>query len=349
MTDYTTLITSEHADKPNFIATVNLVANGIGDLTSVIQSIPALYDLDAAVGSQEDTVGLWVGQPRVVPNVLTLQYFGFSENGGAADGTQQPFGELGDASVGAPFYELGGAIGTTTLLNDTQYRTILRAAIIRNQYDGSLAQLEAALLDIFGVACPVIDPGVRSVVTIVPQAQSQVIQALVSNYDILPRPAAVRNTILFPVSPLSWTVAGSATASGTTAQKPSGSDIWDSSAVPGGAEPALYLGWTVPAVASLMGGLASSPSTSPSYPTLNFGLYPDASGTVQIFEAGTQIGTYGSYSAGDSFAVCFDGVNVVYLHNGQIVRVTQTSGSYSPMFCLASAGAEVQNVTLFAP
>ncbi len=346
MTDYRTLITPEH-QKPNFLAVVDLVANGIGSITSLVQSIPGEFDLDNAEGVQLDILGQWIGQSRVVPNVLTLSYFGFSELGGGADGDQQPFGELTNASIGAAFYNLGDPIGTTTSLNDAQYRTILAAAIIRNQYDGSLPQLEQALEDIFGCSCAVLDPGLRSIVTLVSQAQSQVVQALVSNYDILPRPAGVKSTILFPVSPLNWTVAGSATASGTTAQKASGVTGWDSSASLAGGGP-VYLGWSVPSAANaLMGGIASSPATSPSYTTLNFAIDCASDGTVQIYESGASVGSFGAYAAGDTFGVYYDGVNVVYLHNNQIIRTTTATGSFSPMFAFDTVGAEVTNVSVF--
>ena len=348
--DYTTLITPEHAGKPNFMATVSLLANGVGSITEVAQTLNTLFDLDTCVGAQEDALGEWVGQPRVVPNVLTLAYFGFSEVGGATDGDQQPFGELSNASIGAPFYSLGDSVGTTSTLNDAQYRTILRAAIVRNQYDGSLSQIEAALLDVFECPCAIVDAGLRSIVTVVSQPQSQVMQALVSDYDILPRPAGVRNTLLFPVSPITWAVTGTATASGTSAQKSTGTTGWDSSATAGGAAASLYLSWTVPVASQdQMGGLSASPATSPSYTNLNFGLFASALNTVEVYESGTLVGTYGAYAPGDSFAVCYDGLNVVYLHNSQIIRTTTTTGSFTPMFSFNTVGAEVQNVSVFAP
>ena len=78
--DYTTLITSEHASKSKFMAVVDLLANGVGAITQVAQSLPTEFDLDAAVGAQQDIVGLWIGQSRVVPNVLTVGFFGFADN-----------------------------------------------------------------------------------------------------------------------------------------------------------------------------------------------------------------------------------------------------------------------------
>lgn len=108
-TDYTKLITAEHADKPLFVAMVSLYVQHSIDNQAVLASIPALYDLDAAVGVQLDTLGVWIGFPR---------------------------------------YVFVAGLGTVTL-DDDDYRTLLRARILRNHWDGTNAQLQVILASLF--------------------------------------------------------------------------------------------------------------------------------------------------------------------------------------------------------
>lgn len=189
---YQELITSEHNQKPNFMALIGVLCAGIGDTTALIESIPQAFSLPLAEGAQLDVLGLWIGQPRVIPSVLTIGYFGFSDlRNGLAEGLQLTYGELQDVSKGGIFLGLQDNATSTTTLNDAQYRTVLQARIVRNQSNGTLPALEAGLLDIFGVNCKVTDNGTLSLAINVPAPVSPVDQALVSGLDILPRPAGV--------------------------------------------------------------------------------------------------------------------------------------------------------------
>lgn len=185
--DYTTLITNEHASKPKFVALVNLLANGVGTITAQSQGLADEFDLDTAIGAQLDVVGLWIGQSRIIPNTLTIQFFGFSDNIAAL-----PFGELSNASIGGPFWNIGDPYTSTTVLGDFLYRQFLYAKILRNQSDGTAAALEEALADIFGVPATLQDPGNLVVNVTALGSVSSIVQTIVQQYDILPRPAGVR-------------------------------------------------------------------------------------------------------------------------------------------------------------
>lgn len=155
---YPLLITAEHADKPNFVAVVTALTQGLvdyrtsgpilvgGPLDSSIDgsvddpadafvdasvhdattdptepivftgqslytfgSLPGLFDLDIAFGAQLDATGEWIGLTR---------------------------------SVNLPGY------GTVSL-DDLDYRTLLRAKIAINHWDGSLGSLQIILANIF--------------------------------------------------------------------------------------------------------------------------------------------------------------------------------------------------------
>lgn len=184
--DYTSLITSEHRDKPKFAALVNLLANGVGDIGAAIKSLPQAFDLDVAIGKQLDVVGQWVGQSRTITDVLIVGFFGFED-----DVVALPFGEEGDPSIGGRFYEEGEAFSGTSVLADPEYRTILRAKIIRNHYNGTADEIAQALEYIFNAHAYIRDPGTMSLQVVVNSSISLVGQSLLTNFDLLPRPIGV--------------------------------------------------------------------------------------------------------------------------------------------------------------
>jgi hypothetical protein len=342
--DYSQLLTSEYSGQPNFVATVQLTANGIGDITSLIQSLPALFDLDNAQGSQLDIDGQWIGFARTIGGVLLVQFFGFAD-----DATALGFGELGDPATGGRFYELGEDSSQTATLADPEYLQLLRAKILQNNWDGSIAQLENAVSEVIALPTKIIDPGTRVVLIMPSQAVDTVLSQLLTTYDLLPRPAGVRYQFVFPASGYTWTTAGTATSPNiNTVQKLTGVSAYDSSAYIASPNTHVYMSWTVPDTAHYMvAGLATNPSGSPNYPTLNFGLHTSGTGFTAIYELGTLVASLGSYAPGDSFAVYYDGKGAVYMHNGSIIHITVGApGALSPMFCMSTVGAQANNILL---
>lgn len=136
LTDYTDLVTSEHSDKPRFMATLSAVAQCFVDLQNGLIDIPDEFDLDNAVGVQLDAVGLWVGISRKVNTPLAGVYFSFDTSGlGFDQGVWQ-----------GPFDPTTGV----TSLDDDTYRLLLRAKIGANHWDGTLGTSAAILNAIFG-------------------------------------------------------------------------------------------------------------------------------------------------------------------------------------------------------
>lgn len=137
LTDYSGLITSEHNQRPKFMAVVEALAQPMVDLQNVLGSMPGEFDLDSAVGAQLDAVGEWVGISRVVNTPLTGVYFSFDTAGlGFDQGVWKgPF----DPDTGL------------TRLDDETYRLVLRAKIGANHWDGTLESSKAILNAIFSV------------------------------------------------------------------------------------------------------------------------------------------------------------------------------------------------------
>jgi hypothetical protein len=129
--DYTGKITSEHSDKPKFMQMVESVSQCFLDTNVVAAGLPEDFDLDSAVGSQLDDVGLWVGISRRVSTPLAGVYFSLDTEGlGFDQGAWQ-----------GPFDPNSGI----TILDDETYRTLIRAKIGANHWDGTMEQSKAIL------------------------------------------------------------------------------------------------------------------------------------------------------------------------------------------------------------
>lgn len=101
-TDYTALITSQHRDKPRFLASVALVANAIASVSDVLRAFPGQFSLDLAVGTQLDVVGKWVGLSRSVRIPVTDPYFAWDTSGrGWDEGYWKPPYAPADPSSGS--------------------------------------------------------------------------------------------------------------------------------------------------------------------------------------------------------------------------------------------------------
>lgn len=121
---YTSLVTSEHNKRPNFMAMIAVQVQAYVDNINLLRSFKALFDLDVAIGQQLDMLGLWIGASRNIPIPLTGVYFAFNTTGlGFNQGTW--FG-IGDSASGL------------TTLSDDQYRLLLRAKIASNHWDGTV-------------------------------------------------------------------------------------------------------------------------------------------------------------------------------------------------------------------
>lgn len=122
--DYLNLITSEHRKKQNFAAMVSLDTSAPVRVQDLLAAMIPKFDLDQAVGDQLDIIGLWVGVTRNVSIPVTGLYFSW-------DGI--------DPTVGWDFgiWEPPLAPVDVTSLPDGAYRTLIRAKIAANSWNGT--------------------------------------------------------------------------------------------------------------------------------------------------------------------------------------------------------------------
>lgn len=134
--DYTALITSEHADKPKFMAMVGAVSGLFAGNQNFLEAMPRAFDLDTAVGMQLDTLGLWIGISRRIAVPVANVYFSWDTSGVGWD--QGVWKGIIDPSA------------TISVLDDDTYRLVLRAKIGANNWNGSVITATPILNQVFG-------------------------------------------------------------------------------------------------------------------------------------------------------------------------------------------------------
>jgi hypothetical protein len=136
VTPYTSLITSEYAASPNYMAMVAQTCQPFADIISMYRGAPFRYDVDTAIGTQLDVVGQWVGVDRRVEVPIVDVYFSFDIAGvGFDEGIWW--------TIGSPEYSV-------VMLPDDYYRSVIKARILNNHWNGSKEDAYALSDEIFG-------------------------------------------------------------------------------------------------------------------------------------------------------------------------------------------------------
>lgn len=191
----TSRILEQFRESPKFNAFVAGILALSQDVEACLQQMQSLADIDQMAGTNLDVIGIIVGVSRIVPDVVSLTWFGFADTGTWAT----VFGEEGQPGVGGRFYEEGESIFSTTLLQDPEYRLILKARIVKNNTACTPEDIIAGMRYIFN--CPDIKysdcctPGYAGPRLSFSLAVGREIyayeQAIITVLDILPRPAGM--------------------------------------------------------------------------------------------------------------------------------------------------------------
>jgi hypothetical protein len=120
--DYIDLITSEHISKPKYTQTVTNTVQPYVDDQKIVNGFPCLFDVDVAVGEQEDFTGQWIGKSRYVN--LGDVFFSWDVRGLGWD----------ESNWRGPF----DPPNALAVLDDEHYRLLLYASIVANHWDGSI-------------------------------------------------------------------------------------------------------------------------------------------------------------------------------------------------------------------
>ncbi len=121
--DYLNLITSAFREKQKYIATVSVDVSVQTRVQELLESLIAKFDVDVAVGDQLDIIGKWVGISRNVTIPIEGVYFTWD----------------GDYTVGWDYgvWQPNLSPTSVTVLPDDVYRTLVKAKIAANAWDGT--------------------------------------------------------------------------------------------------------------------------------------------------------------------------------------------------------------------
>lgn len=177
---YLALVTGQHRDKASFVETLTTLLRPLADNAALIGGMPALYDIDDAVGQQLDVVGEWVGRSRALSVPLTGVYFSFDD------------AELGfdQGTWLGPYDPVTGLVS----LPDDTYRTLLKATVAANQWDGTVPGAYAIWTIIFGETQVLIQDGgdMTMLFGIIGPALDAVTSALLTGGYLALKPAGVQ-------------------------------------------------------------------------------------------------------------------------------------------------------------
>jgi hypothetical protein len=179
---YLDLVTSLYRGQPKFMALVAELAGPLVDIQALMEAVRAAFGLSDAIGVQLDAVGLWVGRSRHLETPLSGVYFAWgTASVGWNEGTwREPY----DPETGL------------VRLPDDAYRTLLRARVAANSWDGTGAGADAVwsvLFDGTGFLVVIQDNQDMSVkVGLAGRRPDAVTLALLTGGYLLLKPAAVR-------------------------------------------------------------------------------------------------------------------------------------------------------------
>ncbi len=121
---YLNLITSQHRHRPRYMATVEALVKPLCAVDELLQELRTTFDLDTAIGMQLDAVGVRVGRSRYVRTPIEGVYFSLDVDGVGVD-------------EGIWKGEYDPDKGVVSLPDDI-YRTLLKAKVAANAWDGTI-------------------------------------------------------------------------------------------------------------------------------------------------------------------------------------------------------------------
>jgi len=155
---YLSLITSEHSDKPNYMAWLSALLQKVDDGMSASNSIPSAFSLNTAEGVQLDILGQLIGQPRDIGIPLT---------------------------------------NSSSILDDEHYRMVLRSRIVRNQWDGTVGEIYDIWNAAFpGTQLALVDNQDMTMTANITNLEDNLSAELVTAGLIIPRPMGVLLNIM---------------------------------------------------------------------------------------------------------------------------------------------------------
>ncbi len=182
---YDSLLIWQYKGKPKARATAQLIDHYFSDTWQGFSDLPNALHIETASGKNLDLVGQHVGQSRALKGLAPRRLFGF-ERALSAQGLSRA--GLG----GGKWYRIGDVVTDSVVLDDDDFRFLIKCRIAKNHMTGTLPDITHALDFIFGGQATVYDQYDMSfTVTIRNDQITHFKRYAIQTLDILPRPAGV--------------------------------------------------------------------------------------------------------------------------------------------------------------
>jgi hypothetical protein len=129
LSDYLALVPAENSTQPDFIAMLTAALTPLVEGQTNLWNFLNDFDLDQAIGVQLDQVGLWIGLSRNLVVSIPPYYFSFNISG---LGFNQGY-----------WYSPYDPTTEIVQMDDSTYRSALKAKARANVWDGTTAGLQA--------------------------------------------------------------------------------------------------------------------------------------------------------------------------------------------------------------
>ena len=185
---YKTRLLEQFKQSSNLIGLIDALQLGQEDLETTLHQMLTLRSINTAEGAQLDIIGEILGQSRDVVNATDIPFFGYENATELHDG----YGTESSGEYGARYKLLAESTGTIRTLSDTEYRVFLKAKVYKNVSILTINDMILALTDMFDATVVVISEiSPKNIAIAIASPMPTEIIALVTNNDVIPRPAGV--------------------------------------------------------------------------------------------------------------------------------------------------------------
>ncbi len=182
---YDSLLIWQYKGKPKARATAQLIDHYFSDTWQGFSDLPNALNIETASGKNLDLVGQHVGQSRALTGLAPRRLFGFERALGAQGLSRAGLG-------GGKWYRKGDVITDSVVLDDDDFRFLIKCRIAKNHMTGTVPDITQALDFIFGGQANVYDQYDMSfTITIRSDQVTAFKRYAIQTLDILPRPAGV--------------------------------------------------------------------------------------------------------------------------------------------------------------
>lgn len=160
---YINLLTSLYRNKPKFQEWLDILITPYSDIGNLSETMYQYFDVDFAIGVQLDVLGYIVGVERILPYL--------------------------PASTSNP------------ILNDDDFRVLIKAEIIKNNWDGKIIDLQNLWETLFpNNSLKITDNQDMSVSISIGGSLSTIVQEMFNNGLLVPKPQCVKTNLTIGVT-----------------------------------------------------------------------------------------------------------------------------------------------------